>query len=467
MRLSKQLYVTDLSEGWKGIYSPFGHKIAFLYDEAWAHLKDGNYSLVNDAIVRYLMENNILVEDGFEEKWWHEKLIPPTIKLNSMYLITTMECNFACKYCVVRENVDSPARYNERMSPHIASLAVDLFEQHLCRIQPGDARVTLYGGEPMLNQEVIFYIVPKIKTIRYPNQTAPVEIVMITNGYLYNSQITELFKKHGVGVCVSIDGKKKHHDVARVTRKGSKATFETVINNYLKYQAAGLSVGISTALGRHNVFDLPEICEFYANELNAKLVEFQIPYQVSGEGNPLWVSTAEIAVHLMEAYDILRSHGVIEATTYRRLRDFARGKIHYRDCGASGSQLVVAPDGMLGPCHSLVGSRTFYAGNVTDPDCDPTELDNFKEWARRFPLNMSTCQDCPFISICGGGCLYNSYVSTGSIWQKDPQVCIYMQEMIEWILRDTWKETGMAAKHGMKKREKQAPGYLINSRGKL
>lgn len=33
MRLSKQLYVIDLASGWKGIYSPFGHKVVFLDDK--------------------------------------------------------------------------------------------------------------------------------------------------------------------------------------------------------------------------------------------------------------------------------------------------------------------------------------------------------------------------------------------------------------------------------------------------
>jgi len=456
MRPSKQLYVTDLSDTWKGIYSPFGHHMAFVSNETWENLKKGHYHLVNDAIIRYLVESNILVEEGFEERWLRSKLRPPEVRLNAMYLVITQKCNFACRYCVVQENINDTLRCQDRMSPYIASLAVDLFERHLRRIQPRDARVTFYGGEPMLNQEVIFHVVPKIKAIHYPNQTATVEIVMITNGYLYNPEITELFKKYGVGVCVSIDGKKHHHDMARITKgSGGKGTFDRVIENYKKYYATGLSMGISCALGRHNAFDIPEIAEFFAKDLKGRFVEFQTPYQVSDEGNPLWVSTSEIAERLMEAYEVLRSYGIVEGTTYRRLRDFMRGRIHYTDCGAPGSQLTIAPDGMLGPCHSLVGSRTFYAGNVADPNCDPVELDNFQEWSGRFPLNMPICQGCPFITICGGGCPYNAYVSAGSIWAKDPQVCGYMEEMIEWILRHLWKKTGMAGKHGIKMREKR------------
>jgi len=371
-----------------------------------------------------------------------------------MYLVTTLECNFACKYCAVVKNIDESSGNMDRMSPDVASLAVDLFQRHLQRVQPRDVRVTFYGGEPMLNREVMFHTIPKIRTMSFTGQTVPVEIVMITNGYLYDAGLAESFKRNSVGVCVSIDGKKQHHDAARITRSG-KGTFDRVIRNYMRYKAAGLAMGISCALGSHNAFDLPEICDFFANELEAKVVEFQIPYQVRDEDNPMFVTTTQIAERLMEAYKILHSYGILEGLACRRMTDFNNGKVHYKDCGATGSQLVVAPDGMLGPCHSLVGSRTFYAGNVADPECDPRKMRNFKEWAQRFPLNMPICKKCPFITICGGGCTYNSYVSTGSIWEKDPQVCPYVRGMIEWILRELWKGSGMEARYGAKNRDER------------
>jgi len=447
MRLSKQLHVTRLAEGWNGVYSPFGQRVAFLFDEAWENLTAGNFQPVSPKILDYLKENNILVDDGFEEKWVRENRSPADVCLNSMYLVVTQNCNLGCKYCAVVENLDSSDRMKETMSLEVGRQAVDFFERQLNVSRPRDARVTFYGGEPMLNQELIFDLVPRIREIKYLSQDRPVEVVMITNGYLYNPEIIELFKEHKVGVCISLDGSKRFQDITRVTRYKGESTFDRVIENYYRYKDAGLSMGISTALGRHNAFDLPEICEFYA-QLGAPFVEFQIPYQVSNESNEFWVSTEEISQNLMQAYGILKSHGIIEGTTYRRLRDFSGGRVHLRDCGSSGSQLVVAPDGSIGPCHSLVGTRTFFEGNVNDESSVPREMDNFLEWAKRFPMNMPECSDCSYISLCGGGCIYNSYISNGTIWGKDPQVCTYMKEMIDWILRDLWHDSGMAQRYG-------------------
>lgn len=442
MHLSTILHVTELEDGWRGVYSPYGHGIAFLFDQVWDDLQQGDLHKINPEILEYLIDKNIVVSPDFEAGWLKDNRGDARVKLNSMYLVVTQNCNFGCKYCAVVENFDSPARLTEKMNREVGRQSVDFFENHLKRLQPEDARVTFYGGEPMLNQDLLFDIVPRIKDIHYPKQKKPVEIVMITNGYLYNPKLTHLFKEHGVGVCVSLDGTRRHQDITRLTRTSQKTTFERVIGNFHRYHDAGISMGISTALGRHNAFDLQEICEFYC-ELGAPFVEFQIPYQVANESNALWVSAADIARNLMDAYSYLRSRGITEGTTFRRIRDFSSGLIHRRDCGASASQLVVAPDGSIGPCHSLVGTRTFFSGNVNDPACDPTRMDNFLEWAGRYPLNMPICEECCYITLCGGGCIYNSYVSNGTIWGKDPQVCAYMKEMTDWILRNLWDEFKM------------------------
>ena len=208
MRLSSHLHSTITAEGWRALYSPFGHNVAFLYDEAWELLEQGNVTQVNPKIVDYLIQNNFLVEKGFEAAWIKDNLIEPQVRLNSMYLVVTQNCNFGCKYCAVVENFDSASRLTEKMSLATGRQAVEFFQRQLEKSRPIDARVTFYGGEPMLNQELLFDLVPLIRDIQYSSQEKSVEIIMITNGYLYNQELTDLFSKHGVGVCISLDGTK-------------------------------------------------------------------------------------------------------------------------------------------------------------------------------------------------------------------------------------------------------------------
>ena len=448
--LSRQLHITELAEGWRGIYSPFGHGVAFLHEEPWKRIKSGQFHLVKPEMMEYLVKNNIVVKEGFEKEWIEEHKRLPKVGFNSMYMVITQGCNLGCKYCAVIENIDERQRLKEKMDLATGIKAVEFFARELTLSCPPDARVTFYGGEPMLNKELIFELVPRIASISYPGQTKPVEMVMITNGYLYDAKLTELFKEYGVGVCVSMDGRRRHQDVTRLTREDNRSTFEQVVENFKRYRDAGLSMGISTAIGSHNVDDLEDIARFYA-QLGAHFVEFQIPYQVARESNMFWVSTEKATRHLMEAFVALRELNIIEGTTYRRIRDFVTGRVHTKDCGANGNQLVVAPDGSIGPCHSLVGTRTFFAGTVHDDSCNPRKMENFTQWAARFPLNMEMCHSCPYISLCGGGCTYNSYISSGTIWDKDPQVCTYMKQMVEWILKDLWHRSGMAETYGVPK----------------
>ncbi|AZR72339.1 hypothetical protein BBF96_02390 [Anoxybacter fermentans] len=389
------------------------------------------------------------MKENFEKEWLENNCPQTKVTFDTMYLVTTMDCNLACKYCVVLGNENYSTKRINTMEIETGIAALNLFKKQLAKTQPENCRITFYGGEPLLNQKLLFALIPKIREITYPNMSNPIEIVIITNGYLYNPELTELCKKHNVDIAISIDGKREHHDMTRVTSKTLQGTFDQVIKNLKKYQESGLNIGITTTIGQHNYKSLPEIGEYFVKELGIKFIEFQLPCLVPNDNNPYWVSTEEFVQKLMETYDLLQSYDAIEGTTYRRIKDFARGKIRFTDCGAAGSQLVIAPDGMMGPCHSFVGSRTFFEGNVKDKNCDPSEMDNFIEWAKRIPLNMEICIDCPFISLCGGGCIYNSYIASGTIWNKDPQMCSYIKGMVDWILKDLWKKTGMSEKYGI------------------
>ena len=437
-RLSEQLHICDVENGWKGIYSPFGHKFAFLWDDIFNKIKRQQLDNVDPEILKYLQENNILVQQGFEKKWFENINKPAEVTINNMFLVVTQACNMGCKYCAVIENFDNPNRFKECMSIEVGRNALDLFYKQLTKHKLDDSRITFYGGEPLLNKKLLLDLIPRIRDKRLKWQKKSTEIVLITNGLIYDSALTTVFKNFNVGVCVSLDGLQKHQDVTRITRKDKKSTFDKVISNYYKYQNAGLTMGISTAIGKHNIYDLKEICNFYIDKLKPNFVEFQIPYQVSNESNDYYISTSQITEILMDAYNLLISNGIIEGLGYRRIRDIMNGTIHLRDCGSSGFQLVVAPDGMIGPCHSMVGTRTFFSDNVLNKKCSPETNEHFKLWARRYPLRMEECLVCPFVTICGGGCIYNSYVSSGSIWNKDPQVCTYLQGMMNWILKNIW-----------------------------
>ncbi len=438
MELCRQLHVLKMSDSYVGIYSPFEHGLAFLPDHLWELVRASRYSKIPPVALSYLREQNILVESGFEEQWLTSHAPSDDVRLNSMYLITTFACNLRCKYCVVLGANASNSRADRRMPVNIGRHAVRYFHQYLDEHKPTEARITFYGGEPLLNKPLLKALIPEIASVRYDSECPKqIHTVIITNGYHFDPGLLPLFSQNDVGVCVSIDGLQHNHDAARIGPQSHLYTHAKVVKSFLRYRDAGLSVGISTTIGKHNVSELPRIGEYFLNELGARFIEFQIPYFPSHGSNASWVSSADAASQILETYSRLESAGATEAFVYRRLSDFRAGRIRFRDCGASAAQLVVLPDGKIGPCHSLANTSHYFAGDIRDA-VQIDDMPAFREWARRHPFNMSECHTCPYISLCGGGCVYNALMAHGTIWAKDPQVCPFMKEFVDWLLLQTW-----------------------------
>lgn len=457
MRLSRYLQTRAVDDGRHiGLYSPFGHQFAYVSSREWAAIQEDRLEALEGTTASDLVRRGFLVEDGFEDNVLR-KYLPPPQHIREMWLIVEQACNMACQYCVTEGNVRAPERRTiqaskrvipihnghkttDTMSVDVARAAVRRFDEFLQESRPPFPRVTLYGGEPLLNWPVIQAVVPQIRAITFPGQLRdrPVQALIITNGQVFKQEILEFLVQHNVAVSVSLDGMRHHHDAVR-TMPGGAGTFDRAARSLKAYKAAGLQVGICTTVGTHNVQDLPEIAEYLADEFDCP-IELQVPFDIPfNGGNEYSVRMIDAAPYAMEAFRRLRERGLMEGLAARRMIQVQRGEFHHRDCSAVGGQWVVAPDGSMGPCHALAGERTFFSGNVLDDGAAPWQNPAFHEWSRRQPVNMPDCHGCSAIAICGGGCPYNALVTSGSIWQKDPQQCDYMHYLIDWLIDDVWQ----------------------------
>lgn len=457
MHLSHYLQVREVDGGrYVGLYNPFGHEFAFIRPDEWRASSTGQFSELNSAVYDDLVRRRFLVEDGFEDIILREYL-PPSEHIREMWLVVEQACNMTCQYCVTEGNVETPERRTisdsrkhipivngnkttDTMPIAVAKAAVEKFAAYLQSSRPPFPRVTLYGGEPLLNWPVLETVIPIIRSISFPGQLRdkPVQALVITNGQVFSKDILDFFVEHQVAVSVSLDGTREHHDAARKMPSGA-GTFNRAAKTLRAYQQAGLQVGICTTVGKHNVTDLPAIADYFAQEFGCP-VELQVPFQIPfNGGNTYTVRMVDAAPYALEAFERLRAKNVLEGLAARRLFQVQRGVFHHRDCSAVGGQWVVAPDGSMGPCHALAGERTFFVGNVLDSTNEPWYNPAFHEWSRRQPVNMLDCHGCSAIAICGGGCPYNAYVHSGSIWNKDPQQCDYMHYLVDWLIDDVWK----------------------------
>ena len=72
-------------------------------------------------------------------------------------VLTTLQCNFACDYCIQGDHGD----YNKhaaKMSLETAARVGDWTEQRLDALRPESYVLTFFGGEPLLNLPVMYYL---------------------------------------------------------------------------------------------------------------------------------------------------------------------------------------------------------------------------------------------------------------------------------------------------------------------
>ncbi len=149
-----------------------------------------------------------------------------------LILNVTDRCNLRCKYCAF-----SGAYHGQRvhgidsMSLDTALLAIDQFIARAEKTLQNPEKklaITFYGGEPLLEFDLIKEILRQVHQVRYPSLSGRITHSLTTNGTLLDEEKLQLFSQHRVMLKVSIDGPKEFHDHNRIHRDGS-GTFDTVM----------------------------------------------------------------------------------------------------------------------------------------------------------------------------------------------------------------------------------------------
>ena len=177
----------------------------------------------------------------------------------------TLECNLACKYCFEgngeRKELPDIKYINECFRNSIENLITfvdELYEYN----KSNETRIIWHGGEPTLINPELMQIVMEDQ-VRKQHKNVIWEIQ--TNGTLINEKYIDIFEKYDVGVGISLDGLKPHHDRYRITKCGMP-TFDIILNNIQKLKDAKIRHGILITVTDNNVQDLIEIYEFLAKK---------------------------------------------------------------------------------------------------------------------------------------------------------------------------------------------------------
>jgi uncharacterized protein len=392
------------------------------------------------AALQTLTELGFLVADRERERadledYFHD-LREDTRQLR-LTVLTTLQCNFACGYCIQGDHGDYN-RTAHKMSLERAEAVAAFAESRLDALKPASLALTFFGGEPLLNLPVVYFLAERLHKAA-TERGVSLLINIITNGLLLTPEVVDRLLPFGLnGVKVTLDGDKAMHDRMRPLR-GGQGTFDRIIAN-IRAVAGRCRIAIGGNFDEASAATYPALLDFLAAQDFAphiSKVAFKpvirapqpaspavIPLTpVAADGKPLGGTCmtaagsgsplAGLPARAASACDTC--HFADDTLSFLRSETRKRGfptpdGVHMGPCEIHRRHAyTIGPDGSLYACPGFAGEQKMSTGHV-DGAVRAEVADRFERLGA-----WRACGDCSFIPVCGGGCSVASHAERGDM----------------------------------------------------
>jgi uncharacterized protein len=375
-----------------------------------------------------LIENGFVVESRERERTdlrqYFANLREDTEQLR-VTVLTTLQCNFACDYCFQGDHGDYN-KFAHKMSLDTANEVIAWVEERLDTIRPEKFVLTLFGGEPLLNLPVAYYLAERCYALCEARGVSQ-RISVITNGLLLTPEVVDRLNPYGLqGIKVTLDGDRDTHNRMRPLR-GRQGTFDKIIDN-IRQVAHKVPIVIGGNFDETSVESYPALLDFLREQefadkiakVNFKpIIKAPAPEQPKGFipltvvgandkplGGTCMTSAGAGAGKSGSACDTC--HFLDEKMSFLREETQKRGfptvdGIHMGPCEIHRKHAyTLGPDGAIYSCPGFTGEKTESIAHISGRS-EPWHAAAMKRYERLSPLKED-CGDCSYIPVCGGGC---------------------------------------------------------------
>lgn len=349
--------------------------------------------------------------------------------LNGIELLVTDQCNLACKYCYCAFPKDTPDIGLMTQNTAQKGLKILFNSKNNSDLR----RITIFGGEPLLNKKLIDYIMEYSGHLAQANNKKT-QYVMTTNATLIDEKIINYIVKHKFGLMVSLDGPQAIHDAQCPTKDG-KGSYRQATEGIRKLMKKRPAVTVRCTIA-HPVPNLRELLDFFDEfgfnniVLGYVFYRSEFPTPLSFDDNDIEYLVQQEEELLADMIAELKKHKLPKYFPYKKYLGVIMGNIPWGNafyCGAANSSACVDTDGNIVPCHRFGGMKKWSIGNVESG----IDFDRCKEfWIEYNKCTAEMCNHCWAFSICRGPCPWMIAQQDGT-FKANYNDCVHLKEIIK------------------------------------
>lgn len=374
----------------------------------------------------YLYSNEYLSEFkySFDGRLSEDDIELAICNLPQVIFEVTSECNLRCEYCCYGDGYETfKNRRLGKLSIDTAKLVLDFLSEKIQSNKNISANIpfviSFYGGEPLLNINLIKEIVEYSKKLNFPHRNL---YYSMTTNATHLAKNIEFLVENNFHLLVSLDGNKNTNQHRKFVN--GKESYDVVMNNLLKvkneYPEYFKKIRYNSVF--NNFSNVDEVFDFFKVNFNTipTLSSIHEPDKSASE----YEKIKEI-INLIEIpkFELDMDEGVIQIPLYKKIADFLfkltqnfhssefdlffnniDGKYATATCIPFSKRMFVTTDGNILPCEKVC--RDIPLGNVTNNNVciDVSQICSMHN-QRTFSAKKQ-CRLC-YLQLCCNQCVYN------------------------------------------------------------